>query len=279
MTFLTAQEEQELRALHRKERDRNICDRIKAVLLSNQGWDYITIAKALMLDEKTVSTYVFDYKTKKKLKHESGGSKGKLTHAQSLELSTFLEVNLHTKIQEICCHVEQTYSVKYTVAGMRSWMSRNDFVYKKPKGFPAKANEKDQAKFIEHYDIFTREFDKVNGSSFVNFLKFLEEECYPKAPKIHFIVDRGSCHTSKEVKAYLAGKTRVQLHYLPTYSPNLNPIERLWKVMHEHVTYNKFYEKKEEFISAVLGFFNKTVGDIKDLLLSRINDNFAPLKQ
>jgi len=49
--------------------------------------------------------------------------------------------------------------------------------------------------------------------------------------------------------------------------------------MHEHVTYNKFYEKKEEFISAVLGFFNKTVGDIKDLLLSRINDNFAPLKQ
>ena len=339
MTFLTAQEEQELRALHRKERDRNICDRIKAVLLSNQGWDYITIAKALMLDEKTVSTYVFDYKTKKKLKHESGGSKGKLTHAQSLELSTFLEVNLHTKIQEICCHVEQTYSVKYTVAGMRSWMSRNDFVYKKPKGFPAKANEKDQAKFIEHYDIlmkttpedepilfgdsvhptqatvlsygwirrgkehhvpttgmrtrinitgainlekmdiFTREFDKVNGSSFVNFLKFLEEECYPKAPKIHFIVDRGSCHTSKEVKAYLAGKTRVQLHYLPTYSPNLNPIERLWKVMHEHVTYNKFYEKKEEFISAVLGFFNKTVGDIKDLLLSRINDNFAHLKQ
>ena len=70
---------------------------------------------------------------------------------QALELSVFLEVNLHTKIQEICAHVKKTYTIEYTVPGMRSWMSRHGFVYKKPKGFPAKANEKAQAKFIEDY--------------------------------------------------------------------------------------------------------------------------------
>ncbi|NQY38343.1 MAG: transposase [Alteromonadaceae bacterium] len=29
-------------------------------------------------------------------------------------------------------------------------------------------------------------------------------------------------------------KALIKRHYLPPYSPNLNPIERLWKVMNEH---------------------------------------------
>jgi transposase len=31
-----------------------------------------------------------------------------------------------------------------------------------------------------------------------------------------------------------AKELNIKLHYLPPYSPNLNPIERLWKVMNEH---------------------------------------------
>ena len=34
---------------------------------------------------------------------------------------------------------------------------------------------------------------------------------------------------------------RIQLHFLPPYAPHLNPIERLWGVMHRHVTHNRFY--------------------------------------
>ena len=43
--------------------------------------------------------------------------------------------------------------------------------------------------------------------------------------------------------------------FLPPYSPNLNPIERLWKWMEERVIYNAYYEHFEEFRAAVLGFF------------------------
>jgi len=46
--------------------------------------------------------------------------------------------------------------------------------------------------------------------------------------------------------------------------------------MHEHVTYNKYYEKFSEFTDAVLDFF-KTIGRKKTILRSRITDNFQIL--
>lgn len=336
MRFLSPQEEQELRALHRKERDRRVCDRIKAILLSNQGWTYLMIAQALMIDDQTVSQHVSEYKESRKLKPESGGSPSKLTEAEAQALETHLQTTLYTKIQDICVYVEAIFGKKYTVSGMQSWMRHHDFVYKKPKGFPAKATVEAQEAFIKKYaslmnttpedepilfgdsvhptqatvlsygwikkgkehhipttgmrtrvnitgainletlDVFHREFEKINGKSFVEFLKVMEEEWCPKAPKIHFIVDRGSCHTSKEVKAYLRS-SRIVLHYLPPYSPNLNPIERLWKIMHEYVSNNVYYRKKEEFIEAIREFFNKTILNIKGIIQDRVTDNFALL--
>ena len=132
---------------------------------------------------------------------------------------------------------------------------------------------------LQTMDVFSRQYDKINSSTFIDFLTYLGKECYPKAPKIHLIVDQGPCHTSKETKAFLKENPRIKIHYLPPYSPNLNPIERLWKVMHEHITYNKFYEKKKEFMESVQEFFSKTVIDIKQLLFNRITDNFASILQ
>lgn len=50
--FLTSEEKETLRKQHRRERDRRVADRIKAVLLSDKGWSYRHIAEALMLDEE-----------------------------------------------------------------------------------------------------------------------------------------------------------------------------------------------------------------------------------
>jgi transposase len=64
------------------------------------------------------------------------------------------------------------------------------------------------------------------------------------------------------------------VHFLPPRSPNLNAIERLWKIMHEHVSNNKVYEKFKDFKKAVLEFFDRTMPNILELLLDRITDNF-----
>lgn len=68
-----------------------------------------------------------------------------------------------------------------------------------------------------------------------------------------------------------------ELYYLPPYSPNLNPIERLWKIMHENTTYNRYYAKLSEFTDNIIGFF-ENIGKYKSIIQARINDNFQRLK-
>ncbi len=68
------------------------------------------------------------------------------------------------------------------------------------------------------------------------------------------------------------------LHILPPYSPNLNPIERVWKVMNEHVRNNKVFTSFKEFKSDVLDFFRNEWDNISETLRSRINDHFEKIK-
>ncbi|HAZ8061818.1 TPA: IS630 family transposase, partial [Escherichia coli] len=69
----------------------------------------------------------------------------------------------------------------------------------------------------------------------------------------------------------------IRLHYLPPYSPNLNPIERMWKLMNEHARNNRYFSSTREFREAISVFFNQTLPDIADSLTSRINDHFQVL--
>ena len=55
MKFLNDQERAELVRLHKKERDRRVCDRIKAVLLYDQGWEINQIAEAVFFERGSSS--------------------------------------------------------------------------------------------------------------------------------------------------------------------------------------------------------------------------------
>lgn len=74
MNFLNEHEREQLKAQHRKERDKRICDRIKAVLLHDKGWAVSSIAEALLLSEDAIRDHIFEYQESKKLKPENGGS-------------------------------------------------------------------------------------------------------------------------------------------------------------------------------------------------------------
>ncbi len=89
---------------------------------------------------------------------------------------------------------------------------------------------------------------------------------YPLAPNIHMILDQSGYHRSQLVQDE-ALKRNIILHYLPPYSPNLNPIERLWKVMNEYTRNNVFFKSADE-----------TISEIASSLRARINDNFQTIK-
>ena len=66
-----------------KRKKRVICDRIKTVLLSDEGYSYSEISRILLLDDETIRRHVDDYFKKNKFKGESGGSNSQLSVAQS----------------------------------------------------------------------------------------------------------------------------------------------------------------------------------------------------
>lgn len=127
---------------------------------------------------------------------------------------------------------------------------------------------------LDGYRIVYENTEKVNSESLKAFLTKLLNK-HPGDNKIHAILDNAGYHKSEEVKNH-AKLLLIELHFLPPYSPNLNPIERLWKIMHEQVSYNKYYEKFSEFTDATLEFF-RTIARKKKLLQSRITDNFQIL--
>jgi transposase len=78
---------------------------------------------------------------------------------------------------------------------------------------------------------------------------------YRRPRKIHVILDNYIIHKSgvtREAVESLGG--RVQLHFLPPYSPNHNRIERLWKQMHDNVTRNHQHPTMESLWKDVVGF-------------------------
>lgn len=336
VTLLTKQEKENLRAAHRQEKNRRAADRIKCILLADEGWTYRMIAKVLLLDEQTISEHVSEYLSEKKLTLNSGGSASKLDSTQTAELISHLELNTYLKVEDICAYVAVTYGITYTVQGMTSWLHAHKFSYKKPKKTPAKADAEKQKEFIKIYKelvettsqdepilfgdgvhptmatkvtsgwiktgedkpiattasrtrinlfaainlatmgIVSDHYKTINSDSMVEFFDILRKT-YPNPPNIHLILDNGPYNTSDQTKesAELNG---IKLHYLPTYSPNLNPIERVWKVMNEYTRNNRFFKSAKDFRTEILNFFDSTWPQISDQMRSRINDNFQTLK-
>ncbi len=334
--FLSSDQRLELLKLHRIERDGKIRDRIKSVLLSDDGWTYKAIAKVLFLDQETVSSYVNDYKSKNKLKNNSGGSQPRLSISETDALVVHIENTLYLDANEIRNYVGKTYGVHFSHSGIVSWLHKHKFSYKKPNRVPAKTDTKLQEDFKQRYadlkanlsdaevilfgdgvhptmetkvssgwirtgkhkeikttasrtrvnlvgaihldtlDILTKDYKTVNSESVIDFLTQLKAT-YSNKNKIHLIVDNGPYYTSKVVKEK-AKELGIEMVYLPPYSPNLNPIERVWKVLNEVVRNNVFFKTATEFKQQIKLFFTEQWDELKPTLTSRINDYFQTLK-
>jgi transposase len=73
------------------------------------------------------------------------------------------------------------------------------------------------------FRLFTGSF---TGAVFIEFLRRLLRDCQGR--KVHLIVDGHPVHRSKLVSAWVGRHAdRIELHFLPGYSPELNPVELL----------------------------------------------------
>jgi transposase len=85
------------------------------------------------------------------------------------------------------------------------------------------------------------------------FIKLLEAlvQTYRQARELVLILDNYSVHKSAGTQAWLQQHAKFRLVFQPTYSPWVNQIERLWKVMHDTVTRNHRCETFDELCRRV----------------------------
>jgi transposase len=72
----------------------------------------------------------------------------------------------------------------------------------------------------------------------------------------------------------LAKSLKIHLEFLPSYSPNLNLIERLWKFVKKQVLYGRHYATFQEFCAAIDGCLAKIPTDHREKLKSLMTHNF-----
>lgn len=123
----------------------------------------------------------------------------------------------------------------------------------------------------ETLEVTVIESETVNADSTIQLLEILEQK-YSSASAIHVILDNAKYHFSQPVKDFLK-TSKIQLVFLPSYSPNLNLIERLWKFFKKKVLYNKYYKNVNDFRQACIKFF-RNIRQHHDELTSLMGDEF-----
>ncbi len=91
--FLTKVERSLLIQIHRAEKNKRQADRIKSILLLDEGWSYAEVARVLFLDDETIRRYEERYRwggIKAVLEEDYKGSEGKLSFHQEQELKKHL---------------------------------------------------------------------------------------------------------------------------------------------------------------------------------------------
>jgi transposase len=116
--------------------------------------------------------------------------------------------------------------------------------------------------------------ETVDATSTIQLLQSIEA-MYPLTAGIHVFLDNARYHHADLVKKWLAEPgRRIKLHFVPAYCPHLNPIERLWGVMHKYLTHNKCYATYREFADTTLEFLRETVSSRWFEFRDSITDNF-----
>lgn len=82
---------------------------------------------------------------------------------------------------------------------------------------------------------------------------------YPQRRVVLFL-DNDKAHKAKSVTRLLAKHDhQIQIEWLPTYSPELNPQEDIWQHLRRRVTHNYFFQHIDPLITAVNDFHDDLV--------------------
>lgn len=90
-----------------------------------------------------------------------------------------------------------------------------------------------------------------NAKSFKTFLQKLLRS-RNRRKKILVILDNARYHHARDLRPWLkTNRNHIELLFLPPYCPDLNPIERVWKLARRLCTHNQYFKSLENLINVV----------------------------
>ena len=115
--------------------------------------------------------------------------------------------------------------------------------------------------------VYVEEHKQYDAEVFLSFLKNVIE-MYPEK-HIVMILDNAKIHHAKLLKPFLEENKRLELLFLPPYSPNLNKIEGLWGWLKDSVVNNVFFHTREQIKNAVEKFID-WVNTVPQIVINRL---------
>jgi transposase len=99
--------------------------------------------------------------------------------------------------------------------------------------------------------LVTRFEPRFNATRFGAYLRQLLRH-RARGRRLVAVLDNAAYHRARALAPFLAAHRDVlRLLFLPPYSPELNPIERVWKLARRLCTHNRYFPKLDELVEAV----------------------------
>jgi len=125
---------------------------------------------------------------------------------------------------------------------------------------------------LDKKEILIQESKTINAQSTIGLFEIILSK-NPEAKNIFIISDNAKYYKCALLNEWLEKNKAIKMLYLPSYSPNLNLIERVWRHMHKKVTYNQYYEKFLFFRDRILNYFLAFQSNWEDVA-KLLNDKF-----
>jgi transposase len=103
--------------------------------------------------------------------------------------------------------------------------------------------------------LLTREAPTFNAETFGDFVRYLLQSIHGK---IYLILDNARWHKAEALKElFCTNRGRIVRIFLPPYSPELNPVERVWRITRRQVTHNRYFQSNEDLKASLISSFSK----------------------
>lgn len=91
-----------------------------------------------------------------------------------------------------------------------------------------------------------------NAKTFWSFLQLLRQKSYRSGTRVIVLLDNSKYHHGRLHKDWRSFfDDEFHCEYLPPYSPDLNPIERIWKLTRRLCIHNRYFPSLKSVIASV----------------------------